>query len=136
MSNNGVEKLHGVADITVDIILSEVMALVENKKNQKKEMINDLLQKYSIDMSFDDHIILVTFVYLNDYIGTRACIELGGNPQLIMDNDSICKMDELQKIRMDGLFRSFGYECEWVDCDIEDLDIRDKSDYDSPWESG
>jgi hypothetical protein len=104
-------------------IFEYVIKLSESKKKNKKKLIRKLLSKYHIDISYNYHIILATFVSMEDFIGARKCIELGGDPHCIMDDDCVCEMDSAQKIRMDGLFRSFGYECKWKDFNIDSLRI-------------
>jgi hypothetical protein len=41
-------------------------------------------------------------------------LKLGTDPRLIMDQDIIAaEMHPINKIRLDTIFKIYGYECEW-----------------------
>lgn len=102
-------------------IHKKIMHLANSTKTRKKKSLSRILEKYGIDVSYGSHMILSTLVIFDDYIGVRACIELGGNPELIMDNKLIPTMRSVQMIRFDGIFRSFGYNCVWWCGHIEEI---------------
>lgn len=91
-------------------------------KSKKKRLIRKVLEEYNIDIAYNDHVILTIFVCKGDFKGTHACLELGGDPAQIMDDEFINEMKYVNIIRMDGLFRSFGCVCEWS-CDLDSLHI-------------
>ena len=68
-------------------IVDDFIELSDSDAGRKKRSIRKLLAKYGIDISYSYHMILVLFVAGDDFIGAKACIELGGNPDLIMDDD-------------------------------------------------
>jgi hypothetical protein len=100
-------------------IIDEVIKLGENQKkytyDEKKEIIDGILKRYNIDITFSDNSILCIVVSYNDYDSAKICLDLGANPHDIMNNRIIkYDMKLKHKIGMDTLFKSKGYICEWI----------------------
>ena len=88
----------------------------------QKYHIEFLLDEFHISINYQNDLILVFFVVEKNYYGVRMCLELGSNPTTIMKNDLIMKMDKVNKLTFDGLFRSFKYECDWIEIDSNETD--------------
>lgn len=104
-------------------ILAEVSDLV-NEKCRRSDIIN-ILKKYDISIDYNNEMILSSFVSCNDFIGAKNCLELAADPTKITVNDTMLKMDPVNIIRFDGLFRAYGYECAWKTFLNRSVDIDD-----------
>ena len=113
-------------------IVDYAMKLADNNNITKKDKkdLEKILKKYDIDVNYDNSIMLAIVCSYEkaNYKAVRYLLELGADPNLIMDHDNIVyDMIEnglLAKTRLDGIFRSFGYECLWVsngDTDFIDM---------------
>ena len=105
------------------------------KNNLTCKKIKNQLNKYNIDINYDNSMILA-LVCNNDARDCntlkiiRLLLELGANPNLIMENDLIeydmgmgDNNEYVEKLTLDGLFRSFGYECNWINRNGEIIDF-------------
>ena len=90
-----------------------------NKNDISKQDFINLLNKYAIDVNYDDSVI-ISLVATNspvNYEAVRYLLELGADPNLIMDNDLLASESSIiQKLRLDAIFKSFGYKCDWPAC--------------------
>ena len=96
-------------------LIDEIMKLI-NKDFSMKQLRN-ILVDYDVSICYWNNIILSLFVANRDFSGSRKCLKLGAHPYNIMFNDSIKTLDTLTKMKMDGVFLSFGYHCSWYDTD-------------------
>lgn len=76
------------------------------------EIINKLLEKYNIDINFGDSEILAHSGAFMRYDDIRLLLSLGANPKNITEKD-IQDMEPIDKIRLDAIFKSYGYDCNW-----------------------
>jgi hypothetical protein len=79
----------------------------------KKLTITTILTLYGIKISYNKNLILSLAVSLKHYRGVRICLLLGASPHDILDSDTVMELDIIDKLRVDGIFRSYGYICEW-----------------------
>ena len=94
-------------------IVDESINLMDSSEKVTVNKINAILEKYKIDINYDDGLLLVNALSAINYRAVRLILKLGGNPNLIMNDDLIMEMETEDKIRMDGILRSFGYIMEW-----------------------
>ncbi len=96
-------------------LVDEIIFLSTKVNVTKQDFIN-LLNKYNIGINYDDSMIL-SIISTGDpvnYEAVRFLLELMADPNLIMDYDILAyETSNIKKLRLDAVFKSFGYKCNW-----------------------
>ena len=97
---------------------------VNNIKDWTKSKIDEILNRYNIDINYYDGLILTLIVQnmaspvMKDYQNVNLFLQMGANPNLIMGEESIIfNIDMKGKLCLDAIFQSFGYKCLWINYD-------------------
>ena len=93
---------------TYNEILDKTIKLFFDNSNVNDNDIQNILDRFNIDVHYDHELLLATAIASENYIGIRLLLALGAEPNLIRDN--VCKY-ELKKdyiLIVDGICRSFG----------------------------
>ena len=95
----------------------------KNDKTLTASYVNKLLEKYGIDINHDDGLLLEIvcgcMLYDSDepnYANIKLLLELGADPTLLTVEDHYYPrviVSLLNFIRIDSIFRSYGYVCNW-----------------------
>jgi hypothetical protein len=96
-------------------IIEDFVKLCNKKGSIKKALLN-ILQKYDIDINYSNAMILSIMANRDNknYRRIVLLVKMGADPNLIMDNDLIIHdLSNLQKLRLDAVFKSLGYKCKW-----------------------
>uniref|UniRef100_A0A6C0C5Q8 Uncharacterized protein n=1 Tax=viral metagenome TaxID=1070528 RepID=A0A6C0C5Q8_9ZZZZ len=87
-----------------------------SQKKPKTEDVEAIMEKYNIDIDYDDGLLLLMACAVKpNLVLCRLLLDLGANPYLISDHKSLVYDTHItDQIRLDGLFRSYGFELVWM----------------------
>jgi len=117
-----------MSDSNHNKILGEVIKICDKKISEK--IINTFLKKYDIDINYDNSLILKSACYPGDdeddpnYHNIKILLDMGANPLPLVDDDIIgSEIHPINRIRLDAIFKMYGYNCDWCkyDSDFEKL---------------
>lgn len=105
-------------------IVKDVIDICDNKITKK--IINTFLKKYDIDINYNDSLILCNACYIGDdetdpnYHNIKILMDMGANPLPLVDDDIIgTTIHPINRIRLDAIFKMYGYNCDWCKYDSE-----------------
>jgi hypothetical protein len=89
-------------------------------KKLTKKIIYDILVKYNIDINYDNSLFLFcASTSMGDdteepnYKNIKLLLKSGADPKLMMDKDILYEIHPINQIRLDAVFRIYGYKCKW-----------------------
>jgi len=86
-----------------------------SKKKPKIKEVKAIIEKYNIDINYDDSLLLVIACAVGpNFKLCRILLDMGCDPYLIADHKSLVYDTHItDQIRLDGLFRSYDFELKW-----------------------
>lgn len=110
----------------MDEIFDKFVELSEKKINKK--MIKSLLEKYDIDINYADSSLLREICIAHNYEeiddpnyhNIKILMDMGADPTpLPLDDILGAESHPMLKIRLDAIFKLYGYNCEWGKRDLD-----------------
>src|ERR1044071_4674915 len=97
----------------------------ESDLNQKQ--IEKILKKYNIDINYDNSLLLSLVCDGGgddpNFNNIKLVMDMGADPRLLEYHDIItCEQNKMHYIRLDGIFKLYGYKCKWMNNELDEYD--------------